>query len=234
MLAAAQACEADVFLDAYGNTSEQWRDEYGPYDHASAFVALLDSCGDAVASARLILPSPSGLKSLVDVESEPWFADANSSARSAGMVAGQTCDIATVAVRRNVASAGVLSAALYHGLFSAMRANQFRWAVMIIDARARRLLSMLNLEGQVIPGTRPAPYLGSSVSVPLWADVPHLMELQRKRNPDAHRLIESGVGLDAIALIDLADFVIRPRGLEPVDDFVPRSGESPPLRARSA
>ncbi len=221
ILAATKACEAAVFLEAYGNTAGQWREEYERYDDASVFISVLEPMGDAVASCRLILPNPVGLKSLVDVEGEPWFVDANRSARGAGMSPVRTLDIATLAARRGTSGGGLLAAALYHGIVAAMRANGFRWVVMIIDARARRLLSMLNLEGYVLPGTMAAPYLGSTASVPIWADVPRLLKVQRQLNPDAYRMINRGFGLEAIALPDAADFVLKPRGLAPAVDFVP-------------
>ena len=63
VLAAARACEADVFLDHYGNTAEQWAHEYGPYDASSAFIAITEPGGDALAAMRIILPNPLGLKS---------------------------------------------------------------------------------------------------------------------------------------------------------------------------
>ena len=226
VLAAAKACEAAVFLEAYGNTADQWRDEYERYDAASVFLTVLEPEGDAVATCRLILPNPVGLKSLIDVEREPWFVDANHAAAQAGMTPARTWDIATLAARRGTAGAGLLAAALYHGIVAGMRANGFRWAVMIIDARARRLLSMLNLEGYVLPGTMAAPYLGSAASVPIWADVPSLLTVQRRVNPDAHEMIDRGTGLESIALPDPADFVLRPRGLaSPTVNFVPATGD---------
>ena len=234
VLAAAKACEAAVFLEAYGNTAEQWRDEYERYDAASVFVTVLEPLGDAVATCRLILPNPVGLKSLVDVEAEPWFVDANLSAADTGMVPAATWDIATLAARRGTAGAGLLAAALYYGIVAAMRANGFRWVVMIIDARARRLLSMLNLEGYVLPGTMAAPYLGSAASVPIWADVPRLLKVQRRLNPDAYQMIDRGVGLEAIELPAAADFVLKPRGSAAMVDFVPPTHDPDlgPARAR--
>ena len=219
---AAESCEAAVFLEAYGNTAQQWREEYGPYDDASVFITILEPAGDAVASCRLIVPSPVGLKSLVDTEREPWSVDAAHAATAAGMFPAATWDVATLAVRRGAAGAGVLSAALYHGIVAATRANRLRWVVMIMDARARRLLSMLNLQTHVLPGTQAAPYLGSSASIPIFADVHQMMEVQGRLNPDGRRMIDHGVGLDAIAIPDPTDFVIKPRRLGPAAVFVPR------------
>ncbi len=220
---AAENCEAAVFLEAYGNTADQWREEYGPYDAASVFITIVEPGGDAVASCRLILPNPAGLKSLVDTEQEPWSVDADRAARKAGMSPSKTWDVATIAVRKGAASAGVLSAALYHGIVAATRANRLRWVVMIMDARARRLLSMLSLETHVLPGTMAAPYLGSTASIPIYADVNNMMDVQRRRNADGNRLIESGVGLDAIALPAVGEFVVKPRCLELSTRFVPKS-----------
>jgi hypothetical protein len=225
-LAAARACEIAVFRQTYGNTAQQWHEEYGPYETASVFITILEPAGDAVASCRLIRPNRRGLKSLVDIEREPWLVDANRSAAAAGMSPAATWDVATVAVRRGVAGPGVLSAALYHGIVAATRANHLRWVVMIMDARARRLLSMLDLETHVLPGTRTAPYLGSAASVPLYADVNHMMDRQRRLNPGANRVIERGLGLGAIELPDAGGFVVSRSVPAPVD-FVPRSVRPP-------
>jgi hypothetical protein len=225
VLAAAECCEAAVFLEAYGNTAQQWREEYEPYDPASVFITVLEPGGDAVASCRLILPNRTGLKSLVDIQHEPWLVDANQSAAAAGMCPAATWDVATVAVRRGAAGAGVLSAALYHAIVVATRANHLRWVVMIMDARARRLLSMLNLDTHVLPGTTAAPYLGSAASIPVFANVNHMMDAQRRLNPDGNRMIERGVGLDAISIPDAAGFVVNSRVLATPADFVPRSAD---------
>jgi hypothetical protein len=222
VLAAARSCEAAVFLEAYGNTAQQWRDEYGPYDAASVFITILNPADDAVASCRLILPNRTGLKSLVDMQQDPWLVDANNSAAAAGMSPAATWDVATVAVRRGAAGAGVLSAALYHGIVAATRANHLSWVVMIMDARARRLLSMLDLETHVLPGTMAAPYLGSAASIPIFANVNHMMDGQRRLNPDGNQMIEHGVGLDAISIPDETGFVVNARALAVPVDFVPR------------
>lgn len=234
VLAAAQACEATVFRETYGNSAQQWRAEYGPYDAASVFLTILEPAGDAVASCRLIVANPVGLKSLVDTQRAPWFIDANRCAVATGMSPDKTWDIATLAVRRGAAGAGVLAAAMYHGIVAATRANQLRWVVMIMDARARRLLSMLNLQTHVMPGTTAAPYLGSSASIPIWADVLHMMQVQRRLNPDGHRMIDHGVGLEAIAIPDRADFLIKPRGLTAPAYFVPPAHRVGDLLARPA
>ena len=208
VLAAARDCEAAVFLDHYGNTAEQWDEEYGPYDDSSVFLAVTEPGGDAVACMRLILPSMVGLKTLVDVGRRPWSVDGNRAARAAGMSVHQTWDVATIGIRRGVRGGALLSAALYHGLFRAVRANSARWVVMIIDDRARRLLNAVDILTTPLPGTRSAPYLGSESSVPLWGEMARMADHQRRVNPDAHRLINLGIGLDGITVPEPAAFVV--------------------------
>ncbi|MGH8861358.1 MAG: hypothetical protein ACRDVG_09030 [Jatrophihabitantaceae bacterium] len=210
VLRAARECEAAVFLDQYGNSSQQWDEEYGPYDDTSAFLAITEPGGDAVAAMRVILPSVIGLKTLADVARPPWSIDGHRAARAAGMSIEHTWDVATIAVRNGAGNGGLLSAALYHGLFRAVRANTARWIVMILDARAQRLLNAVDIRTTRLPGTVGGPYLGSASSAPLWGEMAAMADHQRTVNPDAHRLINLGVGLDGVSLPAPAQFVLAP------------------------
>jgi hypothetical protein len=214
VLAAARACEADVFLAHYGNTAEQWEDEYGPYDPNSAFVAITEPGGDALAAMRIILPNPYGLKSVADVARAPWSIDGARAARAAGMVPAQTWDVATIALRSGASRGGLLTAALYRALLLGLRANGARWIVMIMDVRARRVLNMVGLKTQILPGATIAPYLGSGASVPLWAEVTPMVDYQRRESPDAYRLITQGVGMDGIRFPAPAQFALADRVLD--------------------
>lgn len=213
VLAAARECEAAVFFDQYGNTPAEWAEEYGPYDPASTFIAVTEPGGDAVAAMRIIVPSLTGLKTLVDVGRAPWGADGARSALAVGMDLTSTWDVATLAVRKRVRGGALLSAALYHGLVAGARANDARWLVMIMDVRARRLLHMLDLQTAVLPGTFVAPYLGSGASVPVWTELAPMFDAQRRVNPDAFRLISLGVGLDGISLPAAPGFALRRHAL---------------------
>lgn len=208
-LDAALACEADVFLSTYGNTPEEFEREYGPYADHTGFMTVLDDTGSALATARFIAPGPAGLKTLNDIARPPWEVDGARSARAAGIDPGRTWDIATIAVRRTPGRSPLCSAALYHGIVTAAQANGIDSVVMIMDARARRLLSAVGLHPNVLPGTREAAYLGSAQSTPLWANLDRLFDHQRRTNPDAYRLIYQAVGLDGIGLP--RDWTWRPR-----------------------
>lgn len=199
-LAAARDCESQVFLETFGNTAEDFDREYGPYDGATGFVAVLDDTGRAVAATRFIGPGPAGLKTLNDVSRPPWEVDGLRSARAAGIDPDNTWEIATIAVRSGEGRGGLCAAALFHGLVAATHANEVDFVVMIMDLHARNLLTSLGMISQVLPGTGSGEYLGSADSVPLWGDVKRAMEQQRRQNPDAYRLIFQGVGFDGITM----------------------------------
>lgn len=199
-LAAARRCEAEVFLDAYGNTAEEFDIEYGPYEDSTGFMTVLQEDGEAVATARFIAPGPAGLKTLNDVGRPPWEVDGNRSARAAGVDIDKTWDVATIAVRRGAGRGGLCAAALYHGIVAAAFANKAEYIVMIMDSHARKLLTSLDMQTQTLPGTGTGEYLGSENSTPLWANLHRMFERQRVKSPDAYRLIYQGIGLDGIAL----------------------------------
>lgn len=199
-LAAALACEADVFLDTFGNTTEEFELEYGPYESSTGFIAVLQDDGQAVAMTRFIAPGPAGLKSLNDIGRPPWDIDGLRSARAAGVDPDRTWDIATIAVRPGAGRGGLCAGALYHGIISAAYANDIDYLVMIMDVNARKLLTALGMHTQTLPGTHTAQYLGSVASTPIWADFDRGLEQQRIESPDAYRLVRQGIGLDGIAL----------------------------------
>jgi hypothetical protein len=218
VLAGARACEAEVFLRAYGNTEADFVREYGPYEHASRFIALTDSDGTVVGACRVIAPSPAGLKTVNDVSRSPWSVDGIRAVKVAGADVSQAWDVATIAVLPDAAITPLASAALYHGLVMATRANGVRWIVMMLDERARRLLAMAGFVARPIPGTSPAPYLGSPASTPLVGDVAAMIDFQRRVNPEAHRLMSLGAGLTDIDVPPLAHWTVSDSTLVPSRD----------------
>jgi hypothetical protein len=199
-LDAALACEAEVFLNTYGNTAEEFELEYGPYADHTGFMTVLDEHGTALATTRFIAPGPAGLKTLNDVSRAPWKIDGLRSARAAGIDPDRTWDVATIAVRRVPGRSTLCSAALYHGIVTAAQANDIDSIVMIMDERPRRLLSSSGLQPNVLPGTGEGEYLGSPSSIPLWANLHRMFDQQRRINPEAYRLIYQAIGLDGITL----------------------------------
>ena len=199
-LAAARACESEVFRDAFGNTEEEFEREYGPYVDQTLFLAVMRDDGVAVAASRMIANGPAGLKTLNDVARPPWEVDGARSAAAAGLDLDRTWDVATIGVRREERQGGLCSAALYHGIVNACVANDAEYCVGILDSHVRSLLSALGLQTYMLPGTNTAHYLGSDSSTPLWGNVLKTFARQQDENPDAYRLIRHGIGLDGISL----------------------------------
>ena len=212
MLEAARDCEQDVFLQAFGNTREQLEQEYGPYNDQSVFMAVSDSDGYVVGSCRLITPGPAGIKTLNDVSREPWAVDGKRAGALVDIDPDDTWDIASLGVRPGFrGSAMMVAIALYHGLVvSTTRANQVGSVTAILDDGVRRLLTAADWIMPTLPGTATGEYLGSPASTPVYGHPTTMVDLQRRRNPDAYRLMTLGIGLDGVVVPDEAAFALRP------------------------
>ena len=211
LVSSARDCEQDVFLERYGNTPQEWNEEYGPYDEFSYFLTVADREGLVVACSRIILPNPVGLKTLNDAARPPWSVDGVRAAESAGLSINQTMDVATIAVRRGTPQGAQMAVALYHGLTMITRANGRRWVIMVMDVRARRLLTMMKLQTSALPGTRPGPYLGSEFSLTVWAEVSRMMSVQQENNPAGFELVSEGIGFTDIEIPARGGFRLRSR-----------------------
>ncbi len=199
---AAVSCEAEVFLSWYGNTREQLADEYGPYEDSSVFLAVADETDDVLAAVRFLAPGgAAGLKTLVDIAGEPWCVDGRRAAAAVGMDLTSTWEVATMGARRGTAGGGTrLALALYHGLMTVARVNEMSTCVAILDERVRRLLNSVGIIMNALPGTRAAPYLGSTASLPVHTHYPTMRDNQRRQFPDAYRLVTLGTGLDGVSV----------------------------------
>jgi hypothetical protein len=208
---AAEDCEEAVFLQAFGNTKSQLNSEYETYNEQSIFLAVADAEGYVYGACRLITPGPAGLKTLNDVAREPWGVDGGRSARAAGVDPADAWDIATLGVREELRGTRVMvSMALYHGILVASRVNDVTWATAIMDEHARRVLTMAGYVMPALPGTAPAPYLGSPSSTPMYGHFANVMDAQRRLNPDAYRLMTMGIGLDGISVPERSEFALKP------------------------
>ncbi len=215
LLESARECEADIFLQWYGNTRTQLESEYGPYEHSSVFVALADDDDRVVGTVRFLVHGGAGLKTLDDAGKPPWGVDAMRSASAARIDTATTWDCATMGVRPGVTGSRVqLGLAVYHGLLLALRANEVRTVIAVLDERVRRLLSSVGLVMNALPGTAPAPYLGSTASTPVYAHVGPAVDHQRRQHPDAHRLVTLGIGLDGVSTPGTDAFRWDPRRLQ--------------------
>jgi hypothetical protein len=94
-------------------------------------------------------------------------------------------------------------------MITALRVNDVSAIVAILDLRVRRLLHSAGIDMRPLPGTRPHAYLGSAASAPVYALTLQTLENQRRRHPDAHRLVTMGVGLDGISVPSRDRFLLR-------------------------
>lgn len=202
LLESARDCEAEVFQRWYGNSRAELEDEYGPYEDSSVYMAVSDKTGEVVATMRLLVPGGSaGLKTLHDIGRAPWGVDGMRSAAVAGLNLTSTIEIATISSRRRSNSHGLRHTfALYRGLVLAARANQYSSLIAVLDDRVRRLLDTVGLLTLPLPGTGPAPYLGSPASTPVFAHGPQILDNQRRVSPEAFALVSQGAGLDGISV----------------------------------
>jgi hypothetical protein len=213
LLKSARECEAEVFLRWFGNTRDQLAEEYGPYEDASVFVAVADDQDEVRAAARLLVPGgAAGLKTLADVENPPWGANGDRVVRALHLDLSSTWEVATLGARARTAAEGErLSMALYHALMTIAQVNDMSAYVAILDHRVRRLLSSVGILTRPLPGTFPTSYLGSESSVPVYAHYAPMRDAQRRRFPDAYRLVTLGAGLDGISVPGMEQFQLRPR-----------------------
>jgi hypothetical protein len=206
LLAAARECEAQVFLQAYGNTREQLEAEYAAYEPNSVFVALADEDDDVLGIVRLLAPG-GRLKTLDDLAGPPWSTDAERAVAAARIDLSSTWDVATIGVRPVQRRHRTrLAFALYHSLIVAARANDASSFMAILDERVRRLLDSVGIVMHALPGAEPQPYLGSAASTPVYAHLAPMLERQRRELPDAYRLVTLGAGLDGVRVPSMEHF----------------------------
>ncbi|MGY1834603.1 hypothetical protein ACI79P_05790 [Blastococcus sp. SYSU DS0510] len=167
---AARQVEADVFLQAFGNTPELLAQEYGPYEARSRFVAVVDDVsGVALGTARLITADAEPVKTLLDVAGDPWHLPVADSLGAVDLTPGTVWDVATLAVdpRYRAGAAGAeVSVALCHGIWRYARNCGVPGLVTILDDRVHRLVRAMGLPWYAMAGATSQPYLGSPASTP--------------------------------------------------------------------
>lgn len=195
---AAREVEAQVFLQAFGNTPDVMEQEYGPYRDRSRFVTVIDdSDGSALGAARLILPDDTGsVKTLTDVAGDPWHLSVPDSLRAAGLSDRPVWDVASLAVDRRYRSGAAgaeVTLALCHGLYEYSRISGAQGLVTILDDRVLRLLRAMGLPWTAMAGATSQDYLGSPASTPCICLIDALAEGARARRPDLAPALVDGV-----------------------------------------
>jgi aromatic-L-amino-acid decarboxylase len=202
-------CEAAVFGHRYGNTAEELRDAYAEHDGATACLAVRDPSGRVLGWVRLVTSEGPPLKTVRDAAAPPWNLDLEAAAGEVGIDIRRTWDVATIGVRPELGAQGSrIAAALYHGIIRATAANDAGWVIAMIDVRVKALLRRLGFVMHTFPGASPQPYMGSSATVPAYANMEQVVQEQRRHDPENYVAISLGVGLDGIQLPPEWSFVL--------------------------
>ena len=213
--AAAFAHEASVFETVYGVPYDDHVREFAPYESASAFLVVVDRAELVRATMRIVTPGPAGLKTLVDAAHSPWHLDAARAAAAVGIDPARTWDVATLAAAPGLGKHRLgVTAALYHGLTLAARRNRVASLLMTLDERVRGILQhAFGLHTAALPGAKPYPFEGSPASTPVYGHCAQMLDVQRRRNPEAYRLVTQGGGLDEVEIPPIEHFDLLERAL---------------------
>ncbi|MGY2066375.1 hypothetical protein [Blastococcus sp. SYSU DS0619] len=194
---AARQVEADVFLQAFGNTPELLAQEYGPYEERSRFVAVIDDeSGVALGTARLITAGTSPVKTLLDIAGPPWQLPVADSLGAVDLTPATVWDVASLAVDRRYragAAGAEVSVALCHGIWRYARNCGVPGMVTILDDRVHRLVRAMGLPWHTMAGATSQPYLGSPASTPCVFVVGTAEQEVYAARPDLAPALDHGV-----------------------------------------
>jgi hypothetical protein len=202
--------ERSVFLEAFGNTEDDLKEEYRIYEESSLFILVLDHLRHLPAGViRVVRPSPVGFKSLNDLQ-PTWGESAAVLMERTGLnfPPEKIWDVATLAVPpeyRARAVGGLVGMGLYQTLTMAARASRIELLVTILDMPVFRMLRWkMRMIFAGYRGIGPKSYLGSVASMPSWCDLLHADRHLASVDSDLHGILFKGVGLEqALRLADL-------------------------------
>lgn len=197
----------DLVAAAQGRDIAEVTAEFAPWEATSTFLAVLDPSGAVAGTLRVITPGPLGLKSLTEAGGPPHWIDGARAARAAGIDEASCWDVGAPAVPTGPRQTAV-TAALYHGLFLALRVNHVRSVILTADRVRRAQLAAIGLNLFPLPGTVATD---EHDATPLYSPVVQLLDGQRRDNPEAHRLIARGIGLDTVHVPPTGHFLLRPQ-----------------------
>ncbi|RZU34073.1 hypothetical protein [Blastococcus saxobsidens] len=239
---AARRVEADVFLQAFGNTPAVMEQEYGPYEDRSRFVAVVDDeSGRALGAIRLIPAGPAPVKTLADVAGEPWHLPVADSLATIDLTPEAVWDVASLAVdpRYRTGAAGAeITLALCHGVWRYATGTGVHGLVTILDDRVLRVLRVLGLPWRPMAGASSRPYLGSPASTPCVFDLRKAEVEVPAARPDLVPALDSGMFRSIVVdPVDLAPTrgTVAPRA-RPERSLPPRrdtTGWRPPTSRRT-
>lgn len=172
--------ERVVFEAVFGNDAQQMEEEYGPYEAASRFFISIDRVtGQITGVLRVIQNSAQGLKTLNDVQGDPFnVATEDVIEQHAIDDPNKVWDVGTVAVLpEHRKGSKAVSVQLYRAMYLAAREQGIDHLVSIIDDKPfKDMTTFLGIPFVPLAGAVPGPYLGSEKSHPVYGYVPEFYE----------------------------------------------------------
>ena len=99
--------------------------------------------------------------------------------------------------------------ALLHAMVATTRANGIPAVTAMLDERARRFLSFMDVHFSTFPGVEAGEYLGSAATRPVYMDIVKMLSANRTANPITYRTLTLGEGLEGMALPSRESLRIR-------------------------
>lgn len=173
---AADSCrgiESAVFREFFQNSAEDLQAAYEPYEAASTWLLVVDRHRQRVAGTlRIIEHSAAGLKTLVDVSRPPLSIPTIRVLREHHVDLASCLDIGTLAVMPEYRGDHLVASELYGQLYALGRKNRIKHAVTVLDDHAyQQLVTVLGVPWVPMCGSEPGPYLGSTKSHAVVAEV---------------------------------------------------------------
>jgi len=196
--------ERSVFEESITNAGELLVEEFGPYEHATLLLCVLDQHRKLPAAMlRLIFPSTQGLKSLNDIE-PIWGVSATELFARTGIEydSAHTWDIATLAIApeyRAAAFQGVITMALCQTISVLGMRCQFTSSVAILHLPVLRMLQWkLHRPFTEFADVEPRGYLESPASLPVYMRLADWHERLAERDGVLHDIMTTGRGLEPV------------------------------------
>jgi len=194
--------ESSLFLEKFGNTSEQLAEEYGPYEHHSVVIYVADNLNNTTAGlTRIILPNDRvGLKTVNDIK-KLWPELYTDPEVVRTLLTGHDCwDIGTLVIAPEYQApmaAGLVSLALYQSVARLAQRCQVDTLIALVDNTVHRMTHWkFRAPFEAIPGAMVKPYLGSKASLPVYSRISEWETHLRKVDPTLHDIIYNASGIE--------------------------------------
>jgi hypothetical protein len=196
--------ERSVFEESIPNAADLLVDEFGPYEHATLLLCVIDQHRRLPAAMlRLIFPSTQGLKTLNDIEPIWGLSTAQLYERSGiEYESAHTWDIATLAIApeyRAAAFQGVITMALCQTLSVLGMRCEFTSSVAVLHLPVLRMLQWkLHRPFTEFADVEPRGYLESPASLPVWMRLEDWHQRLFERDRVLYDIMTSGTGLESV------------------------------------